>query len=248
MKTKISLFTLLLTFIMVVPSCKDDGEDATNENPVVNLISPRGEVDIEQDIKVEINFVDNNGLRDVEVRLGNQNLTAGGGIYSLSQRGLSGISDKLEFTFEPPLGLDIIGDNYIYIKCTDVDGNVTIIDEDFTIVDLAGPEITITNYDPQYVVQGSIFDLFVNFTYQDNTNVEYVAVELWQTDANQNLTTRWAIEEESLNPPRATGSKSEAIMPSFGWPMAGTKFALVVKARDTDGNVSEEMIFDEVGF
>lgn len=237
MKTRISLFSILLALIVVVPSCSEDGDNANNENPVINLISPRGNIGIGEDIEVELGFIDNNGLKEVEVRLGNQSLPSGG-VYSLSQRGLSGTSDKLEFTVEPPAGLNLAGTNYIYVKCTDIEGNQTILDQDFSIVDQDTPTVNVVWFDDIDVISGTGSEVFVGFEFNDDGGVVKYTVELWKSDSNDNLVTKWnSIERDYSTPVTGLNSASEQIGPQgTGWQQGPYKVVILVE--DVAGNVA----------
>lgn len=216
-------------------SCSKDDEAS---GPTITLISPTGSIDASSDINVNLQFTDDSGLQEVEVRLGNPNVQ--GEIYNTSTRGLSGTSDNLQYNVSPPAGINISGSNFIYVKCTDSDGNQTILDEGFQITDINPPSLDVLSFDNTGISPGSTSSAFVVFEYQDDSGVEYTAAELWWVDGTGNKLQLWDKKEETYtSPATSTNQVFASLVPPGGWP-AGQSYQIILKARDTNGNEVED--------
>lgn len=223
-------FVLLASCTLLLSCSKDDG-DSGSDKPVIILNSPTGDINIGSDIQVDLEFTDNNGLQEVEIRLGNLKVT--GNVYDLVQRGLSGTSDALSYTVSPPPGIDISGSNYIYISCKDVDGNETILDRDFDIVDKQPPTLDVLAIDDIDIFSGG--PVYTYYECYDIGGVEYSATELWMSDAAGSLVSMEDIDENNFSsPPTTTTSINDQV--GTNW-TSGIYYKLVIKARDVSGNV-----------
>jgi len=238
MKSSLAVsLALLFASLFIFLSCNKD-DDQPNPKPVITLITPKGEVAAGEDIEVKLQFKDDNGLKEVEIRIGNLNVT--GNVYSLVQRGLSGIADNLEYSVTVPHGLNVIGTNYIYVSCIDIDGNETILDMDFEITDKTPPNLNIIYFDDIDVFDGGSGKAWVEYEFSDEGGVGFTTVELWKTDGNGNLMT--LIKEDDINyqtPISQTTVRTVGIGTAWS---SGTNYRFIVKVEDVNGNVAEEPI------
>ncbi len=225
-----SVLSLFALFV-VLSSCDKKQESVTK--PQVTIVSPKGAVSADGTVAIEISFSDDNGLQEAEVRLGN--LSTPGDVYHTLQKGLNGTSDNLKYTATIPQGVNVVGTNYIYVKCIDVDGNETVKDEDFEIEDQTPPTVTIVNFDDNSVQNGG--QVHVYYSFQDEGGVEFSGVELWTSDASGN-STQLVNDNYKQNyiPSQTSGQGGTSISHNWspGW------YKLLVKARDESGNVGEE--------
>lgn len=111
----------LLFLSLILGACGSTEDEGRSIEPEINLIAPLDTLDPNQPIPVQIHFRDNLGLVFCQISIGTEN---GNYLnYHSSQRSLSGLFDEVDFEVEVPQDPRVMGDNSIYIKCRDEDGN-----------------------------------------------------------------------------------------------------------------------------
>lgn len=244
-----NLGLLVLVVVSVLSCSKDDDDNPIPQNaaPTIQLVKPVGTVVSSNgtvSIEVELLFTDDSGLQRAEIRLGSTSGPAG--VYDVSQRGLSGTADGLRYSVEVPEVLGIQGTNYIYVVCTDVNGNTTILDEEFEVKyeDNEPPFLIITEFreGDASSITGDGY-VYLSYSFSDNEAVERVTIDIYiQSWSWIDPPILVATVEQIYDP--ALAEKDELLLPlrpSGGWTAGYEEVRVDVKAFDQNGNSSEEI-------
>ncbi|MGB0979608.1 MAG: hypothetical protein ACPGVV_09440 [Croceimicrobium sp.] len=133
MINRILIFCLSLFMLSACgDDSSDDATDPTSIKPEITIVEPLDTISLGDSVAVKILYSDNSGLSFTEVTLGTE--SGGNTVYHSSQRGLSGLNDELEFRALVPAVINITGSNYILVKCEDEDGNQSIAEKPFVVI------------------------------------------------------------------------------------------------------------------
>lgn len=226
---KYTLF--LLGLLIMAVSCSDDGETDQDQKPQISILSPSDTLRLADSIAVQIVYSDDNELSVTEVSLGTQ--SGGNTVYHASQRGLSGTQDELVFKAYVPSVLDIRGDNYILVKCSDAAGNETIKEQEFYVKDPDETPPTFgTVYDNGFLTTspGVVFE--IAYEVQDNKALDRIEVRLLAWDG-QNTGGELDLVTNSLSGTNYSGLATFDSKSSY---TAGQEYKVELKVYDEAGN------------
>lgn len=226
---KYLLFLVGLFFVAV--SCSDEGDTDQDQKPSINILSPSDTVQLSDSISVQIVYSDDNELSVTEVSLGTQ--SGGNTVYHASQRGLSGSQDELVFKAFVPSVLDIRGDNYILVKCSDAAGNETIKEQEFFVKDPDETAPTFGNvYDNGFLTTspGVVFE--IAYEVFDNKALDRIEVRLLAWDG-QNTGAELDLITNSLSGTSYSGLAAFDSKSSYS---AGQQYKVELKVYDEAGN------------
>lgn len=232
MKTKISLF---LGLGLILSACGgSDAGDGQAQKPVITIVNPSDTINLADSVAVKVLYSDDTGLIFTELSLGTE--SGGNTGYHSSQRGLSGLNDELEFKALVPAVIDITGSNYILVKCRDEDGNESIAEKSFMVVNPDNVAPVFKNvYSNGFLTRNPNTAFEIVYTVEDDKGLDRIEFSFRNWDG-QNLGTEFEGGSIAIN-----GQTSYAnVWVALGDPsyVSGTPFKVELKLYDLAGNES----------
>ena len=225
----------LFGLLFLSTGCSEEGNDdqTQDQKPQITIISPADTIALSDSVSVQILYSDDNELSVTEVSIGTQ--SGGNTVYHASQRGLSGQQDELVFrAYVPPI-LNIRGDNYILVKCTDAAGNETIKEQDFYVKDSDNiPPSFGTVYDNGFLSTSSGVVFEIAYEVQDNKALDRVEVRLLAWDG-QNTGAELDMQSQTLSGTNYNGLASFDGKSSY---TSGQEYKVELQVYDEAGNRS----------
>lgn len=227
-------FTILFVASLFLASCEDDNGNEQDVAPSVTIIKPAKDVKTGDKIEIELEFADDKGLQHVEVSLGSNDNA--GPPYFYTQRGISGLKDKLSIMVDQPSGTDVLGSNYILITCRDKGGNATVVDENFRIVDANLPTGHFI-YNDTLASTDTTSRIEVVYKAEDAEGLEKVTLEMWTVDTQgQKIKFLDSSSYQAMGSTSITRQHFFKGKTSF---VSGDLFTFFIKIEDESGNTVE---------
>lgn len=237
MKTRF-LLASLAALSLSLGSCGVGGTEE-NPSPIISIISPSDTLNLSDSIDVYIVYSDDSGLTFTEVSLGTE--SGGNTVYHFSQRGISGMNDELRFQALVPSTLNITGRNYILVKAGDEDGQESILEQSFVVLDSDVEKPQILDAQTNGVLSQNPSVLFeVSYVLQDNKALDELKIRLIEW----NGTLGSDIYSHSIDLTGQSNAASFHAIPGSSTYQAGTSFKVKLEVKDAAGNSSEWLLPD----
>ncbi|CAN0307639.1 unnamed protein product, partial [Ectocarpus fasciculatus] len=154
---------------------KEDEKSTTNNNaPEITILKPTGNYNDTEEIPVEIQFSDDNGLLTTTIEVIHEGSVTS---WHTSQRDLTGETETINYLISMPTTQDVRGNNTIKVICTDQGGLKASGEESFIIdaISNQAPAITLIEPVDSFPHTGKIP---VNLEFSDNLGLSTVEVTL----------------------------------------------------------------------
>lgn len=238
--TKINNYLAALLLLVLAACSGEDSEsgDGSPEKPQITIVNPIDTINLSDSISVKVLYSDNTGLLFTEISLGTE--SGGNTVYHSSQRGLSGLDDELYFKALVPPIIDITGRNYILVKCEDEDGNQTISEKRFELINPDNNPPQFKNVYSNGVLSRNPNTVFeVAYEVEDDQALDRIEISFRAWDG-QNLGAEFDGSSVALNGVTSYNN----IWIAFGDPsyVPGDQFRVELKLYDKAGNESQMLL------
>ncbi len=217
----------------ITSGCKDK-KSKEQKNPFVTIKSPNNAVNIGDTVEVIVSYSDESGLKNTEVRL--SNTSTGADVYDIILRDLEGTWDEIRYSVKVPTGINIQGTNTINVICSDLDGNMTEVNQSFEVGDLRAPFVKVINFDSVNVFNANTGPVIITYEMQDAGGIAEISAKLWETGPSGDLiNVRDEVTEQISGAPTTLLTKSISLTNTW---QGLLNYSVVLKVTDVSGNVS----------
>lgn len=222
--------------LFILSACGDDSDDSatdpTSLKPEITIVEPLDTISLGDSVAVKVLYSDNSGLSFTEITLGTE--SGGNTVYHSSQRGLSGLNDELEFRALVPAVINITGSNYILVKCTDEDGNQSIAEKPFVVINPDNVPPQFQNvYHNGFLTRSPNTAFEIVYSLTDDKGLGYIDFSFRAWDGS-NLGAEFDGGTIQMNGVTSYSNVWVALgSPSY---ISGTAFKVELKAYDVAGN------------